>query len=66
MEKYSLIEIIAIVVCPILSVIISVMALFKSNYAVKKVNNVKVEIDNIGKKQEANNNTNSQVNQRMK
>ncbi|MGM9874445.1 MAG: hypothetical protein ACI32H_00810 [Bacilli bacterium] len=63
MSNYSLIEVIAVIVCPILSVILSAIALFKSNKAVKQVNDIK--IGNNEKKQEASNNINSQINQRM-
>lgn len=52
------------IVCPIISVIISAIALFKSNDAVKQVN--KIKIGKIEQKQEASNNKNSTINQSIK
>lgn len=63
METLEIVEKIVAIVCPIVSVIISLIALFKSNYAIKQVN--KIKIGKIERKQEASNNINSQINQRM-
>jgi len=63
METLEIVEKIVAIVCPIVSVIISLIALFKSNDAIKQVN--KIKIGKIERKQEASNNINSQINQRM-
>lgn len=63
MEMLEIVEKIVAIVCPIVSVIISLIALFKSNDAIKQVN--KIKIGKIERKQEASNNINSQINQRM-
>lgn len=63
METLKITEKIVAIVCPIVSVIISLIALFKSNDAIKQVN--KIKIGKIERKQEASNNINSQINQRM-
>lgn len=63
METLKIAEKIVAIVCPIVSVIISLIALFKSNDAIKQVN--KIKIGKIERKQEASNNINSQINQRM-
>ena len=63
METLKIAEKIVAIVCPIVSVIISLIALFKSNDAIKQVN--KIKIGKIERKKEASNNINSQINQRM-
>lgn len=63
METLEIVEKIVAIVCSIVSVIISLIALFKSNDAIKQVN--KIKIGKIERKQEASNNINSQINQRM-
>ena len=63
MEMLEIVEKIVAIVCPIVSVIISLIALFKGNDAIKQVN--KIKIGKIERKQEASNNINSQINQRM-
>ena len=63
MEMLEIVEKIVAIVCPIASVIISLIALFKSNAAIKQVN--KIKIGKIEGKQEVSNNINSQINQRM-
>ena len=51
-------EYIATIICPIVTVVISIIALFKSNEAIKIANKIE-------KKQEANGNSNSNINQKM-
>ena len=63
MEILNYIEKIVSIVCPIIAIIISIVALRNSNIAIKNVN--KIKIGNYEKKQEANNNTNSNINQKM-
>lgn len=63
MEILNLVEKFVSIICPILSIIISIIALRNSNIAIKNVN--KIKIGNYEKKQEANNNTNSNINQKM-
>ena len=50
MEMLEIVEKIVAIVCPIVSVIISLIALFKSNDAIKQVN--KIKIGKIERKQE--------------
>jgi len=64
METLDILEKIVSIVCPIISIFLSVIALCKSNEAIKQVNEIK--IGNTEKKQEANNNSNSTVTQSMK
>ena len=63
MEILNLVEKFVSIICPTVSVIISIIALRNSNIAIKNVN--KIKIGNYEKKQEANNNTNSNINQKM-
>lgn len=64
MEILNIIEKVVSIVCPVFSVILSIIALCKSSDAVKKVNDIRVgEFD---KKQLANNNNNSNINMNMK
>lgn len=64
METLNIIEKIVSIICPIISIIISIIALCKSNDAIKQVN--KIKIGNIDKKQEASNNSNSNITQSIK
>ena len=45
MDFLEILEKLVSIVCPIVSVIISAIALFKSNYAVKQVNKIKIRKD---------------------
>ena len=62
MDILDILEKVISIVCPIISVVISIIALNKSNDAIKEVN----KIGNIEKKQDANNNINSQITQNIK
>lgn len=64
METLNIVEKFVSIICPIISVIISIIALFKSNDAIKQIN--KIKIGEIEKKQESNNNDNSIIMQSMK
>lgn len=59
MEALNIIEKIISIVCPIISLIVAIIALFRSNEAIRIVNK-------LDKKQENNNITNSSVTQIMK
>ncbi len=63
MEILDILEKIVSIVCPIISIVLSVIALCKSNEAIKQVNEIK--IGNTDKKQEANNNSGSNITQNM-
>lgn len=60
----DILEKIVTIVCSIISIIIAVIALCKSNEAIKQVN--KIKIGNIEKKQDAINNTNSSIKQSIR
>ena len=64
METLNIVEKFVSIICPIISVIISIIALFKSNDAIKQIN--KIKIGKIEKKQVSNNNDNSIIMQSMK
>ena len=64
MGDLNIIEKIVSIICPIISIVISIIALCKSNDAIKQVN--KIKIGNIDKKQESDNNNNSTITQNMK
>lgn len=64
MEILEILEKVVSIICPILSIVISIIALVKSNDAIKQVN--KIKIGEINKTQIADNNSDSQITQNMK
>ena len=63
MEILNVLEKVVSIICPIIAIIISIISFKNSEFAIKKVNNIK--IGNNEKTQEAINNSDSNITQNM-
>lgn len=63
MEILNILEKVVSIICPVIAIIISIISFKKSEFAIKKVNNIK--IGNNEKTQEAINNSDSNITQNM-